>query len=280
MTFAARDAWMRAVLASDLRHAARLVAVRIALHLHVNSGRCDPSFAMLAAELNIAERTAYRQVAALERTGWIARQGTRGRCANQYSLRNPDKVTSGLNPDTADRVEAANPVTADNPTLTNRASNPDTTVAGHIKRRKAKRKAEESDSQPHVASQGVKVKLAAAETGAAFARFWTAYPKRVAKLAARRAFMAAVKRGADPEALVAGARRYAAERAGQDARYTKHPTTWLNGGCHEDEPAGGVVIDGKTGEPVAVIPKRPATKQTNLDLVPEVLAEIGHGRRS
>jgi hypothetical protein len=71
----------------------------------------------------------------------------------------------------------------------------------------------------------------------AFGRFWAAYPRRVAKLAARKAFAAAIKQGADPEAVIAGATRYAAERANQPPRYTKHPATWLNGGCHEDEAA-------------------------------------------
>jgi hypothetical protein len=89
---------------------------------------------------------------------------------------------------------------------------------------------------------------------AAFRRFMAVYPKRVAKLAARKAFATAIKQGADPEAIIAVAARYATERAGQDARYTKHPTTWLNGGCWEDEPPSdgeAPMIDGATG---AVIP--------------------------
>ena len=31
--------------------------------------------------------------------------------------------------------------------------------------------------------------------------------------------------------------RYAAERTGQDAHWTKHPATWLNNECWKDEPA-------------------------------------------
>ena len=69
------------------------------------------------------------------------------------------------------------------------------------------------------------------------------YPRRVAKEAAAKGFAAAVKRGVEPEQLIQGARRYAAERAGQEPRFTKHPATWLNGGCWEDEPPGGAVID-------------------------------------
>ena len=54
-----------------------------------------------------------------------------------------------------------------------------------------------------------------------------------------------MKRGVDPELPIAGAQRYAGERAGEDPKFTKHPATWLRGGCWEDEPPanGGAVID-------------------------------------
>jgi hypothetical protein len=84
-----------------------------------------------------------------------------------------------------------------------------------------------------------------------FERFWRVYPKRKAKDAARKAFTAAVKRGADPEVINAAAQRYAIERQGQPQRWTKHPATWLNGGCWEDEPDGAVVVD-ELGNVVAI----------------------------
>jgi len=73
-------------------------------------------------------------------------------------------------------------------------------------------------------------------TDAAFADFWRAYPRRVAKGAARKAFAKAIKNGVEPAAIIEAARRYAAERAGEEARFTKHPSTWLNGECWDDEP--------------------------------------------
>lgn len=69
-----------------------------------------------------------------------------------------------------------------------------------------------------------------------FDSFWAVYPKRVAKQAARRAWDKAVKGGAVPERVVSAAREYAASRTGRDPQFTKHPATWLNGGCFEDEP--------------------------------------------
>src|SRR5262245_54893765 len=83
-TFKERDDWMRAVLASDLPDAAARLAVRIALYLQVTTGRCNPSYATLAAESHVAERSVYRLVALLEHRGWIAVQRTGGR-GNAYN---------------------------------------------------------------------------------------------------------------------------------------------------------------------------------------------------
>lgn len=78
--------------------------------------------------------------------------------------------------------------------------------------------------------------LSAANHDAMFDAFWKAYPRRVSKAGARTKWEAAIKRGIDPAVILAAAERYATERAGADPRYTKHPTTWLNQGCWDDEP--------------------------------------------
>ena len=71
----------------------------------------------------------------------------------------------------------------------------------------------------------------------AFESLWRAFPKRIARPAARRAWDAAIRHGADPQHIIAGALRYAAERTGQDPKFTKHPATWLNNECWLDEAA-------------------------------------------
>jgi hypothetical protein len=75
-----------------------------------------------------------------------------------------------------------------------------------------------------------------------FEEFYAAYPRRVAKLAALKAYIKAIK-VTTPDVIIAGARRYARERQGQDDQFTKHPSTWLNGGCWNDKPKrnGGVI---------------------------------------
>ena len=67
-----------------------------------------------------------------------------------------------------------------------------------------------------------------------FDEFWQACPRRVGKEAARKAYEKAA-RSTSRETLMAGIRRYAASRAGQDEQYTVHPATWLNQGRWADE---------------------------------------------
>jgi len=60
-------------------------------------------------------------------------------------------------------------------------------------------------------------------------QFWPAYPRKDDKGRARKAFLAVIKsKTATVSDLVAGALRYAAERQGEDPKFTKQPATWLN----------------------------------------------------
>src|SRR5690606_38824648 len=69
-----------------------------------------------------------------------------------------------------------------------------------------------------------------------FDEFWSIYPRRVAKGAARKAWPNAVTAAGGVEPILAGARRYAAERDGEDPKFTAHPATWLNRESWADEP--------------------------------------------
>lgn len=70
----------------------------------------------------------------------------------------------------------------------------------------------------------------------AFGAFWVVYPKKKDREEAKRAWIAAIERGADPKQMVNAATAYARERGQEDPRYTKFPATWLNKGCYDDEP--------------------------------------------
>lgn len=65
-------------------------------------------------------------------------------------------------------------------------------------------------------------------------QFWPAYPRRVGKGQALKAFRAARKQN-DLEPIMAGVRRYASSRQGENPEFTKHASTWLNGQCWLDE---------------------------------------------
>lgn len=70
----------------------------------------------------------------------------------------------------------------------------------------------------------------------AFGAFWSNYPKKRDREAAKKAWIAAIERGVEPKHMVDAAQAYARDRFGKDPQYTKYPTTWLNKGCYDDEP--------------------------------------------
>jgi hypothetical protein len=74
-------------------------------------------------------------------------------------------------------------------------------------------------------------------TAEGFDEFWKLCPLKKSKASALKAWPRAIATGATAAEIADGMRRYALERAGQDSRYTKHPSTWLNAGCWADEPS-------------------------------------------
>jgi uncharacterized protein YdaU (DUF1376 family) len=96
---------------------------------------------------------------------------------------------------------------------------------------------------------------------AAFERFWSIYPRRDDKGLARKAWTEAINK-ASPEQIIAGAERYAAERAGMDPRYTKKPKTFLNAESWANEAPPARVID-QDGEPVIDGDGAPAPRHMN-----------------
>jgi hypothetical protein len=70
-----------------------------------------------------------------------------------------------------------------------------------------------------------------------FDEFWTSYPRRVGKEAARRKYDAIIKRGVEHSAIIAGVARYVTKIKldGTETQYIAHPATWLNQGRWQDE---------------------------------------------
>ena len=68
-----------------------------------------------------------------------------------------------------------------------------------------------------------------------FTEFWDAYPRKVRRDRALKAFASACRR-ASPAAIIAGAKRLAADPNLPPEQYIPHPATWLNGGGWDDDP--------------------------------------------
>lgn len=89
---------------------------------------------------------------------------------------------------------------------------------------------------PHIpeARSQKKENTSSSPPSAAFERFWAVYPKKVEKRTAQAKFSAAVKGGVDPERIISAASAYA-KSPSVAGGFVKHPTTWLNAGCWDDE---------------------------------------------
>lgn len=68
----------------------------------------------------------------------------------------------------------------------------------------------------------------------AFDQFWSLYPRKVAKGQAEKAWATATKR-TDAQTIIAGLRRLLPGMQQEDKQFIKHPSTWLNGKCWEDD---------------------------------------------
>ena len=109
------------------------------------------------------------------------------------------------------------------------------------KERKEVLLAHSSENEAHPRDERVCVRLKVSDL---FAKFWQAYPRKVAKIAAERTFERIVRgEKANAEALVETMCRVLAKQCTsdewqrEDGRYIPYPATWLNTGRWEDESA-------------------------------------------
>jgi hypothetical protein len=291
-----RAAFMQRVSAPHiLPHAFKLAWLLAYRYMNRETLTARPAQETLARDLNVSIRTVQRLLDILEPLGLTVIPGDGRGHASTYAI-DPERATR-VSSFRAKRVTPVSPIDDEKGDIRRQkgrhpaTEKGDTGVAPTLIREPRREPRVESDSPPADFFGDVKKdsrgeerirKKARAVPAESFEEFWRVYPKRIAKETARKAFNAAIKRGATADVLIAGARRYAGERAGQESRYTKHPATWLNGGCWHDEPAaradGPPIIDGVTGEPVAAAPSRRRNEpKTWAELVEEVNAEVGDG---
>ncbi|MGE8127863.1 helix-turn-helix domain-containing protein [Methylobacterium sp. NPDC080182] len=225
---------LQAILAdADLSATAKLVAARLLYHHSAQTGRCSPSYQTIADGVALKRRSVIYAVQELEAGSWVSLARVKGGdpAAAQGFVTNGFVINF-------DRVDEAPPVHGDAlppgaPPCTPPGAPPCTpgvhgdalppVHGGAPNSGKDTGKGNREESPP---------------TPSPFDEWWETYPRRDGKIAARKAFDRVLKnRQATVEELIAGAQRYATARAGQDPKFTKVPTTWLNGGHWADEPA-------------------------------------------
>ncbi|CAJ0885239.1 hypothetical protein AMST5_03597 [freshwater sediment metagenome] len=255
------DAMLGVALDPDLPKLATRVMVLIATR-YMNAdhgGEAWPSIATLRRDLNIASDAAVRKaLAALVANSHLVAEHRAG-ATTVYRLpsdQNPASKSTGVESATPIQNEADTPVSfeADTPPIfeadtpiQNEATNTGERIPENEHRRMNTGK--ESPPTPSVKKNPSKARKPKAPSSSAaeialgsFDEFYQAYPRREGRRAAERAYKAALKRGADPAAILRAAARYSVERtrepdAAKRHQFTKLPATWLNGDHWLDAPA-------------------------------------------
>lgn len=229
------------------------VAIFISKHINRVSGDAWPSMQRLAAETSLPERTVGYAIKALCDFGHLEKRRAGFGRSNRYSIVGDSPEGGTEHPISNSAMGCQNDEPNSAMGCQNEASNlamdcrsfwqPVADHSGNGLPPNPLNETSEEEPSEYISSPPptpeppkAKVKAKAEVEDEGFTEFWRVYPKKVAKAGAVAAWTKA-RKTADPEAIIAGAMRYAAERSGQDPTYTKHPATWLSKGCWEDEAA-------------------------------------------
>jgi hypothetical protein len=248
MSYRERDSWVRDLCAdAELSAATRLVGVRLAHFLDPKTGLCNsPGNDGFRQFVGLKRRAVINAIAALKAAGWIEGERSRGWHANSFRLvvkSTTETVHGGAPFDGPETVHGGAPMhdridaTCNAQTVHGHDTNgapPCTQVEETSKKESKNRSNGSTKSDRFVAKKATEREIAKG-----FEDWWRAYPRKVEPKGARLAYARVVKKGeATLAELLAGAMAYAAECVGKEARFVKHPTTWLNNGCWADEHGG------------------------------------------
>lgn len=201
---------------STARLTDRLVLLTIANHHNRDTGYAYIGYERMAREARVSERQAMRSVKSLVAEGHLAVEANAGpRGTNVYRI---------LGLEWGDILSPDKAVTEGAPGVTFPSSDPDKSVTGpaEIVTRTVVTNLERTEEPPPYVPP--------------FAAFWTRYPRRKGKGAAEEAWDKAIKKGADPAAIILGAERYADDPNLPEPKYIPLPATWLNQRRWEDDP--------------------------------------------
>jgi Helix-turn-helix domain len=246
---------LRWALKLPVAGAAKAVLLVLADCLNDRTGRCDPSHAKLALFAGVDARTVRRACANLQECGLVNMIQRPGR-PSQYELA---IGTKGNTPDTTPDLKADKPRTPRpapqsktpgtmpdhpghhaRPTPDMVSKTPDTTPykplepevqpEGTGEETCNQRDLLDGDAAATAAARGGETRKqkrtsAAQPPDVDFDRFWAAYPRKVGKADARKAFAKAIRKTTLATMLAA----IASQWWSTDPTYQKHPSGWLNG---------------------------------------------------
>jgi hypothetical protein len=193
---------------------------------------CFPSYAQMAERAAMSRDTAMTEIKSLRREGLIHVQETSGgrNQRNRYYFKCTQKTVKPTAPFSGETVAPTPLFTDETVAYTPPPSGVHATANGGV---------HATRSNPIFSTPSNNPKGADAHD-ASFERFYSAFPERAGptkKGAAARAFREAMAYAGSAEQIIAGAKRYAWDRKGQDPKFTRAPHNWLRERGWEDEPA-------------------------------------------
>lgn len=196
---------------------------------------CFPSIASLCRRTLLSERTVVRSLRRLEDDGYLQREERQrengSRSSNRYRL-NVDIMVAARG---AMKTRELQGTPADrHPTPAHSGGDPRTQRGGTPAHR-------HPQNPPLLNPPLIPISADAPEPTPepppdSFAAWYARYPRKVGRAAAEKAYRRALKT-TTPEVLDDGLTRFLAEieRKKTSPEYIKHPATWLNGACWDDE---------------------------------------------
>lgn len=230
--------WRRAIAEAELTATTKHVGLTLSLHMSEIGDSCFPSIDTLAAETSRSKGSILEAIRALELGGFILvdrpKKTGRGH-KSSYVAVIPRTVLSAARSQSAspspatlngDEPETVPPPDRFPETVLSAPTNGTDSPEERSGERTGGRTAEDEElrNPPAVPPS----------TGDSFDHFWSTYPRRAGKRAARAAFERALKR-APASTIIAGAERYR-DDPNLEPSFTAHPSTWLNQDRWEDEP--------------------------------------------
>jgi hypothetical protein len=208
-----------------LSSSAKCVAVVLLLQFqNAKTGKCNPSFAAIAMRIGRNRRATFDAVRELKEAGWVSITGTGGgssKSTNQYVFKTP--------PPQGQPVQEAAPLAVQKSARVRKNVRGVQDTAHEPLKNHSSAYAEERGGActPARAPDGAALVIYD-EAEAAFGQFWTAHPRPIRRIETRREFCRIVEAGlASPDDLIDGARRYAADRDGQNGDLTLGSLKWL-----------------------------------------------------